>query len=1592
MKSKYKKEVAMLHFITNTAYLPMKKSIKFQLCFLFILFSGVFSYAQDIPVPTEQAAASGSIAKIEASDRWVNKFSNQDLVELPVGIRNTINNVQYSIGITKAVFSPEYTTLTVFCRVDIPQKDKKGQPMQLFFGADNVKLSHQGGIIGEAKLVLLGNVDIPFSENKWQVSLYGGFDMATGSVKDLTYVTIDCDGFKEMKISGAVEFSRDLILPIDSATKTVNEAQTTVKKTFYNGKTYSIPNRVRGEFSLSAGGWNDILVNVSLQPFVLKDKRNGKDFEGNFQFLVSNAVLDLSDLKNDPVVTFPDYYAKNNLLVPSQEAWKGVFIQTFEVGLPKEFQTSDTASKKERIKVGAQNLIIDKYGVSGTFYADNVFPLDRGITSEEKSWAYSLDHIDVTIAANTFVKANLNGQILLPISKPGTEKKSTSTATTETTTPQTQTTGSNAAATATTATKAPEQTNRTGLAYNGFISMEEQRLTVITKDSIGFDIWKARAILLPNSSIELKLVEGKFLPKANLNGSITIGTNKGASDDKEVEGKRTVDFKGITFENLQLQTVSPIISVRNMGYAGTVSFGNFPVSIGNINVAINGNDSRIDFDLGINLMESIGAGATARIGIKGKMYDDGYRQRSKYDGLDLSAIHINCEFSGLKINGGLTLMEKDRVYGDGFNADLEVDVVGIVNVKAKAIFGRTTFRYWYFDAAVKWPPTPAPFMINGFGGGAYYKMRRNSDIAIADFSPSGLSYTPDEKLGLGIKALVYFHVGTETICDGEAGFEVAFNSKGGINRLAIFGKANVIAKIPGLKSIGGLMTKVASNVTSKKSFMGVTDNDLKGSFASKYIPEAKEAIPGDLSEAIGIKMAAAIEFDFANNSIHATTDVYINTPGNFLSGIGEGGRAVWGVFHKDPQDWYMYMGTPDDRCGIKIGLAGMYLKTTSYFMAGTLLPGSPPPPAEVSSILGVDAAELDYMRDENSLANGGGLAFGASLDFDTGDLSFLLFYARFKAGMGFDIMLKDYQEARCSNTGDRVGINGWYANGQSYAYLQGELGIRVKLSFLKFKVPIISGAAAVLMQAKLPNPFWMRGYMGGNMNILGGLIKGKFRFKLEIGEMCQFENASPLGGIKLITDVTPKESATDIDVFAVPQAAFSTKVNEAFVIPEDSGDVTYKVILEKFKVFDGTTEIPGRIEWGSMKDKANFVSTDILPPNKTLKVQVEVSFQKMVNGVFQPIKADGQIAKEFEERQFTTGGAPNHIPLSNVQYSYPIVDQKYFLEEEYSKGYILLKRGQDYLFEDTKWETKVKLNEDGTTNMKVADFSYDNDTNQIFYDMPNINQEKKYNFLISSSIKSDQKNNVVASEKRNTISDDGNDIQIKENQADALSKSEGDIERLSYAFTTSKYKTFTAKMNAISTKSYNFGVLYSDVIYLSNTISSEEAFDVTELLGVNYSENKPIITALSKLNDEYFRTDIYPYLYRDYPLNGTYTISNRDTNELGIVPAKAIPLNAYYTTSIENDINHAWTKTNFPYKYNMPLIYKLDWVDLNNQIVNNYIDGIATSSSIAKRFLNSEYLFMRYGDYEIVVRYELPGNKQAKEYTYKFKNNNKFRM
>lgn len=801
---------------------------------------------------------------------------------------------------------------------------------------------------------------------------------------------------------------------------------------------------------------------------------------------------------------------------------------------------------------------------------------------------------------------------------------------------------------------------------------------------------------------------------------------------------------------------------------------------------------------------------------------------------------------------------------------------------------------------------------------------------------------------------------------------------------AIYGKGNVLTNVPGVENIQNTLNKVRDGLDAKSSFLGIEANtDKRSSFEKRFLPLAEKSLPNNTKNNAVIHFTSAIQLDLVNKTTHGILDVFINS--GFISGTGAQGRAGWAVFHKDPQDWYLYIGTPEDRLGIKMGVAGAFLTTSSYIMAGTKLPASPPPPSHIASILGRDAEALNYMRDENALANGGGFAFGSNLSVDTGDLTFLIFYANFKAGLGYDVMLKDYGTASCNNTGGQVGINGWYANGQAYAYLQGELGVRVKLLFVKMKVPIISGGSAVLVQAKLPNPVWFRGYVGGEMNILGGLIKGKFNFKLTIGEQCEFAQEGALQGMKLITDVSPKNDSKDVDVFAVPQATFSLKVNEPIEIPDDNGKTTYKVILEKFKVVNEQgTEVKGKIQWSNLKDRANFVADDILPPNKKFKVQVEVSFQKLENGIFRDIIQNGQVAKEYEERSFVTGSAPNYIPLHNIEYSYPVVNQKFFLKNEFDKGYVKLKRGQDYLFEDARWKSQVKIVDNIGKNNYVSDFLYDTSSNEISYQMPRIKNNASYKMIVISKLFSENYKQVTKNKNIKNIQE-GNDFEVEQKQAENISKN-GEITRLDYEFRTSKYDTFKEKISAIDVYFYNYIIHSPDVISLANNLKESEPFDISDLVGTDYTNKNPLIEVYADLKDDYFQKYINPMLYSQLPLDGKYRITNRDTNIFGEIPLKAVSINNYYLTMVQNDLFSKDVDDYFAYEYDLAIVYKKDFIDILNQIANDISNLKITKENSSFKFLNNTFPSMRKGKYNIIMKYNLPGNKKASQASQRFEN------
>lgn len=1521
-----------------------------------------FVFLQDNNNP-EEGKAIRALEELEKTGNYTQLINPNELTSLPIGIKENRNNVEYAIVVTKVKFTPEYALIDVFARIRTPQQGIEGGKKDLYFGAEGVKLSFGGKIIGDAKLSLLGEVHIPFNDNKWMLTLEGGsINKNTGnSFNDNTYVIIDCDGIKEMSLKGNIQISRDIVVPIKPDTGLLAEEYITVGNK-------SVVNRVRGDFSIKASDWNDIIVQVSLSPFAITSHTQNKD-RGYFTFLVNNAVLDLSDLRNSPSVIFPNYYHKNGYFIAGTESWRGLFVESLHIGLPKEFKT--TKHLNSPVTFAADLLLIDQYGVSGKFSAHNIFPLEEGITAEKKAWAYSLDKIGVDIAASKMIGANMEGRIRLPIQKLGKSKKAS-------------------------------------LGYRGMMTEEEYLLSVALQESISFDALKAQAVVYSGSSVELKVKQQRFYPKAILSGELSIGANKKDNDDtnpsqdlsQTEQNEKTLAFKGIKFQNLVLQTESPNISVSYFGIQGEQKLANFPVSIKDISLQISP-DKRTDLSFGITVgLQDKGFSAFGNIHILGNISDDDRRQRWKYDGFNISKLELNkVDINVATVSGFLELMDNDPTYGRGFRAYLnaEINALSNLNVQVNAIFGHSTFRYWGFEGSVnhiKQPPLPTLVKITGFSGGAFYRMMPDDITIHPELKTSAINFTPNEKVGLHLRANVYGAIKDEKIANIMAGFSISTNPNGGLANIGFVGEAYIMTDLTAVvpNPFEDIQGKFSDYVKNDKFAKQVLENNKVKTFLDTG--DVDDYYPTKINTNASLYAKLAMNYDFNNKIFHASLDTYVNTPGGLIRGVGQKGRAGWAVLHLAPKEWYLHIGTPKDMIGLKVGIGKFYVKTGSYFMVGNRIPGSPPPPAEVAQILGVQLRDLDYMRDLNALGEGKGFAFGTHLKLDTGDMTALILYARFQAGIGADIMLKNYGKAQCSNrAGRHIGINGWYANGQAYAYLQGELGIKIKLFFIRKKIPIIKAGAATLLQIKAPNPFWMRGYLGGYYELLGGLVKGRFRFKLEFGEECKLENESVLGGIKIITDVTPKKDDTGVDVFAIPQATFSFKVNEPIVIPEDDGDHTYKILVDKFSVIDEDgKEIKGRIEYGKVSDVANFISDDILPPNKKLKAIVEVSFMEKKNGLFQTMMVDGKKATEREERNFVTGTAPNTIPLTNILYAYPVVEQQNYYLKESDKGYIKLKRGQDYLFDDPNWKTFVQF-KSGKDKVKEVDFAYDDTENTILFSTPSLQKQEKYHLHViaknNTTKPTNTNNNQVHTEEKMDTSDDESGVSssIAKKEAQELSK-DGQIERLTFHFRTSKYNTFERKLEALRFNTVR-NHISTGLVFLKNYINTDEYFDETELIGSAYTDHKPLID-VSALMDDPFAEKFKNLFYNHYPLdNITLYRADDDENNVGIPPIKAIPILSSYLLLVRDQPEHSILKTTFPYQYDLFRYYMKDWYELVSKAANKYINTHAHNRpSKINELLSYSFRIIPAGKYKVGFQYVMPGQKKgtAKNVEYQIKN------
>lgn len=973
----------------------------------------------------DRDTAAGMFDYLQSRNAFVDSLRAQDLTVLPVGLKKTLpgGNGTVEIGILKATFFPTHAELTVFARLEIatPDPNSSVKKRELFFGADHVRFTRDGGLSGEFSLVLLGDFVQPIGA--MTLRLKGGLNRYTGATEQLTYARVSCEGLVGMGVAAEVLFARSMLVPIDGTTGAVRPE----------------PERVMGRFRVDAPEFNDLIVpDISLTPFAVAGKEQ-------FGFVLAGAKIDLSEFRNAPGVAFPaNYFAAGPSAGPdplpqggADPTWKGVYVRTFGLLLPPQFRARNATN---RVSIQANDLIFDRHGLTVRVSVTNPLPANQNKLSAS-GWNMSLDYFELVLEKSRLVGGRFAGGLTLPI-----------------------------------ASGTPVRYDGT-IHANGDYSAELSNVKTLSMTH-----WRARADLAPESRVRLDVVNGVFKPSAVLHGRLGIATS--LNGDTLANGQ-TFKFEGIEFENLVLQTESPYVKAGYFGYQKETKLANIPVSVQRIGVGFAGGVASLRLGLVVNLMEGA-FGGEGDFSVEGRMVETDGIQEWKFERVRLSEICIHGSTKGgFELKGCAAFFENDPIYGNGFRGGVDFSMKKPVEVKVNitAQFGaKSTYRYWYVAGGATLPvkiPIAGPLKINYLFAAAYHHMKPTPLLL------GSVQYVPNDSISIGFKAVAGLEAIDKKTFEGMAGFEMTFNRSGGINSIGFYGEGvlagGFLKEQSGAARFGTMVKNekaVASGeVTSMKELQSKATNVYKAGT--------------DVGRG-AILARIALLYDFTNNTLDGNAEAFVNIAGK-VRGSGPNGLAGRVVMHFDPNEWYVHVGHSDParRIGLIVDF-GLQARTSAYFMVGHRIPNIPPPPREVTDLVGTTPQRSN--ADSDAIRLGQGVAFGAAINMEW-DINLWVPYLYVKALAGTDVVLKQFPQPYCGR--NTIGSNGWYARGQVYAFIQGEAGIRF---FGKRR--LISVSTAVLLEAGLPNPAWVSGSVAFHLSFVN-VINETVRFNLSLGDECR---------------------------------------------------------------------------------------------------------------------------------------------------------------------------------------------------------------------------------------------------------------------------------------------------------------------------------------------------------------------------------------------------------------------------------------------------------------------------------------------------------
>ncbi len=1322
---------------------------------------------------------------------------------LPLNIDTSFNRFDISILISSVVLNPTSASMDVAAVITDTENNQK-----IAFGAENLVLGAGALAQESSKLMLLNEVGI---------RLNNAARLLLKADQGNTYIEWDCNGFAGVNIEASIQFCREYVLPLQESDMEVITDEDVL---------YEL------HFKKSFDKFFDFNFEIEAPPFELTTMRGFKWRVGAIGLDYTSSTIDGLSL-DIPSEYNSKYY--NQETGHLDDLWKGFYAKDIELIIPKKFTPSSSTEYYAAVK----NMIIDDTGLTAHVEvgADpGILPWDEGNVN---GWQMSIESMNLLILQNCLAGGGLGGKIGLAVLK--------------------------------------DPVRYSGTFYGNNLLFSVKPDSVCNFSPLGVKIK-----VYNNSYVQAEFGDQGFLAKAHLNGELDFSgfgqEDEGAEGDEADMILPRLKFEGLEFMNVIVEDGSKELKF-SPGRWGVMEdeddnpddsdpkplISAFGISINSLSV--HGNDTDDGLFLKVNagvalIKESLTA--TGDIELHGKLDPDEPVFKMKYDGMKINSLLVEGEIKNiLKVDGFISWYDDSKeanVYGKGFRGAVDVEMLKLfpgVGITAACQFGTvSTHDYYFVDLVADFEValTLGPISFDKFGGGLakgmypnYTSVKPQPDfLAVNDFSQSplgttisGIKYEPNPDYGYEFKLMTGFYMAQENIFSGTGELMLRLTNTGALDEIEIRAQGQFL-KAPDPYDYVDIAT------------LGIPDA-ITG--ADELLIDAS-TIPKPGNDAM-LSGFASFRFNFTKVEFAGKVAAYLNMPGGIIKGAGPDGALCIVDIYFGKQDWWIWVGEPKAgrRAGVLIDLAIVEAGLQAYFDIGTKIPPFPGLPFRVRHL------GKDLNITESGRASSHGFAFGASFDFDF-DASIAGTGLEVAIGAGFDIMLRRYEDIICTNNLDddgdpkALGMNGWYAMGQAWAYIDGAVKI------LGFN--IVSAGFAAVLQIQTPNPTWGLAALEVKYDV-ALLGSGEWQGDIEFGDRCAFEavNSDDEFGMDIIANIDPESNQQDVGLDQSVSMNFLFPLADA--IPEfqfingETGELRFEIDQDSFGLFNDDGPIPFDVIQDKHINTLTLRPVDFFNANDSIWTIIKIN-----------ILRDGEVYdSQSKVVPFKTESVLQVIPKSNVAYEYPVDGMTNFHTEQLAsqQGYINLHRGQAGIFYangyddgEEPFEIKVKFTAANGASF-LEDLVYDPMTYTIKFLMPSekFSPSTQYKLEIVKVIEAETNQSPYGPGGR-----EGN----KASDQDSKDK----VFYTSY-FRTSEYTTVTDKFYALWTNSIKSGQTESTVRaetdehnYFLNyfNLGSGEVFDYFDL--ITNGSGEPLVNVIVAPNLDDDRLDLpvnQPWAYYD---------------------------------------------------------------------------------------------------------------------------------